>query len=103
MVEHCDKPIAQIAFAYVGDTRNNVSNSLLVGGAFWVWMCVCVGPKELWPADESSRIVPTTSRSTAPMTITDDPQAAVEGVDFIHTDVWVSMGEPKQVGRSGST
>ena len=56
------------------------------------------GPRQLWPADEYSRIARDLEQKYgAKLTITDDPHAAVEGVDFIHTDVWVSMGEPKEV------
>jgi ornithine carbamoyltransferase len=58
------------------------------------------GPKSLWPSDEYTKIArELEARYGAKLTITDDPKAAVDGVDFIHTDVWVSMGEPKEVWK----
>jgi len=58
------------------------------------------GPKSLWPADEYQRIARNLeAKYGAKLTITDDPRAAVKGVDFVHTDVWVSMGEPKDVWK----
>jgi len=100
MREHTDKPIENITFAYVGDTRSNMGHSLMIAGAL---MCMDVrigGPKSLWPADEYQKIARgLEARYGAKLTITDDPRAAVKGVDFIHTDVWVSMGEPKEVWK----
>jgi ornithine carbamoyltransferase len=100
MREHSDKPIAEIRYAYVGDTRSNMGHSLLIVGCL-VGMDVRIcGPKKLWPSDEYVRIArELQERSGAKLAITDDPQEAVKGVDFIHTDVWVSMGEPKEVWR----
>jgi ornithine carbamoyltransferase len=58
------------------------------------------GPKSLWPADEYMKIAKDLAKASgARLTVTDDPKAAVKGVDFIHTDVWVSMGEPKEVWK----
>jgi len=58
------------------------------------------GPKKLWPVDEYIAIAQRLQKqSGAKLTITDDPKQAVEGVDFVHTDVWVSMGEPKEVWK----
>ena len=98
MREHSDKPLHDISYAYVGDTRSNMGHSLMIAGCL-VGMDVRIcGPKELWPADEYVKIARNLeAMSGAKLTITDDPKAAVAGVDFIHTDVWVSMGESKEV------
>ena len=98
MREHCDKPITDIKYAYVGDTRSNMGHSLMIVGCL-VGMDVRIcGPKSLWPSEEYIKIArELQTHSGATLTITDDPKQAVAGVDFIHTDVWVSMGEPKEV------
>jgi ornithine carbamoyltransferase len=95
MTEHCAKPLHEISYAFVGDGRNNVANSLLLVGAK-LGMDVRIGaPKALWPSDEHVALCQEfAAASGARITITDDPVEAVTGVDFIHTDVWVSMGEP---------
>ncbi|WP_274584319.1 ornithine carbamoyltransferase [Neisseria leonii] len=100
MREHSGKPLNQTAYAYVGDARYNMGNSLLITGAL-LGMDVRIGaPKSLWP---SENIIATAQRlaekSGARILLTDNPQEAVNGVDFIHTDVWVSMGEPAEVWR----
>jgi len=100
MREHCDKPLADIKFAYVGDTRSNMGHSLMIAGALMGMDVRIGGPKSLWPADEYQKIARgLEAKYGAKLTITDDPRAAVKGVDFIHTDVWVSMGEPKEVWK----
>lgn len=95
MTEHCSKPMHEIAYAFVGDGRNNVANSLLLVGAK-LGMDVRIGaPRDLWPVDDLvQQCEEFAKESGARITITDDPHEAVKGVDFIHTDVWVSMGEP---------
>ena len=95
MTEHCSKPLHDIAYAYVGDGRNNMANSLLLVGAK-LGMDVRIGaPKHLWPEKEHIEMCEKfAAESGARILITEDPQEAVKGVDFIHTDVWVSMGEP---------
>lgn len=96
MVEHCDKPMEQISFAYLGDTRNNVSNSLLAGGAILGMDVRLVGPKECWPmeslVDECRGLA---KKSGARITITADAKEGVRAADYLYTDVWVSMGEPE--------
>jgi ornithine carbamoyltransferase len=100
MREYCDKPLADIKFAYVGDTRSNMGHSLMIAGALMGMDVRIGGPKSLWPADEYQKIArELEARYGAKLTITDDPRAAVKGADFIHTDVWVSMGEPKEVWK----
>ena len=95
MTEHCSKPMHDIAYAFVGDGRNNVANSLLLVGAK-LGMDVRIGaPQQLWPSDDHVAMCREfAAASGARITITDDQLEAVTGVDFIHTDVWVSMGEP---------
>jgi ornithine carbamoyltransferase len=100
MREHTDKPIEQIKYAYLGDTRNNMSHSLMIVGCLMGMDVRICGPKKLWPSDEFTCIArQLQKKSGARLTITDDVANAVKGVDFIHTDVWVSMGEPKEVWK----
>ena len=98
MIEHSGKPIQQIAFAYLGDARNNVANSLLISAALMGMDVRMVAPAQLQPEtkiiDAAHDLAAT---SGARITITDDPATGVAGVDFLYTDVWVSMGEPKEV------
>lgn len=99
MIEHSPtKPIEAISYAYIGDARFNMGRSLLVTGAL-LGMDVRIGaPKELQPPKDVQDIAYKLAKeSGARITITEDPEQAVKGVDFIHTDVWVSMGEPKEV------
>jgi ornithine carbamoyltransferase len=95
MTEHSGKTMQEIAYAFVGDGRNNVANSLLLIGSK-LGMDVRIGaPRELWPSDEHVAMCRDfAAGSGARLTITDNPTDAVHGVDFIYTDVWVSMGEP---------
>ncbi|CAA0100074.1 Ornithine carbamoyltransferase, catabolic [Starkeya nomas] len=98
MREHSDRPAHEIKYAYVGDTRSNMGHSLMIAGCLMGMDVRIAGPKKLWPSDEFVSIArDLEKRYGAKLTITDDPQVAVKGVDFIHTDVWVSMGEPKEV------
>jgi ornithine carbamoyltransferase len=100
MREYSDKPIGEISYAYVGDTRSNMGHSLMIVGALLGMDVRICGPKQLWPSDEYRAIAEAlASKSGARLMITDDAHAAVKGVDFIHTDVWVSMGEPKEVWK----
>jgi len=98
MREHSDRPVHEIKYAYVGDTRSNMGHSLMLVGCLMGMDVRICGPKVLWPADDyvaTARELE--KRYGAKLTITDDPKFAVNGVDFIHTDVWVSMGESKDV------
>ena len=98
MTEHIDKPLTQIAYCYLGDARNNMGDSLLVGGAKLGMDVRLCAPKALWPGDdlvaECRRIADDTG---ARITLTDDTAEGVDGVDYLYTDVWVSMGEDKSV------
>ncbi|MCA3554478.1 ornithine carbamoyltransferase [Aestuariivirga sp.] len=100
MRENSDKPITQISYAFLGDTRNNMGHSLMLVGCLMGMDVRICGPKALWPSDDFVSIArKLEAQYGGKLTITDDPQAAVKGVDFIHTDVWVSMGEPKDVWK----
>jgi len=100
MREHSDKPLASIKYAFMGDTRNNMGHSLMIVGCLLGMDVRLCGPKSLWPSDEYTSIARRLQcQSGARLTITDDPIEAVKDVDFIHTDVWVSMGEPKEVWK----
>ena len=100
MLEYADKPRTQIAYAYVGDAHNNMGNSLLMLGAIMGCDVRIIAPKELQNEDSVIEMAKARAAETgARLTITDDLNA-VDGVDFIHTDVWVSMGEPAEVWKS---
>ncbi|MHC8328473.1 ornithine carbamoyltransferase [Pseudomonas sp. LB1P83] len=95
MREHSDKPLHDISYAYLGDARYNMGNSLLMIGAKLGMDVRIAAPKALWPhADFIAQCKAFAEESGARITITEDPKVAVKGVDFIHTDIWVSMGEP---------
>jgi ornithine carbamoyltransferase len=100
MREHSDKPVTQIKYAYIGDTRSNMGHSLMIAGCLMGMDVRICGPESLWPTQEYQKIARgLEAQYGAKLTITDDPKAAVKDVDFIHTDVWVSMGEPKEVWK----
>jgi ornithine carbamoyltransferase len=98
MHEASGKPYDALSYAYVGDCRYNMGRSLLVMGALMGADVRLVGPTELGPPEDVVKIArDIASRTGANVTITDDVSAGTSGVDFIHTDVWVSMGEEKHV------
>ena len=98
MHEASGKPYDAIGYAFTGDCRFNMGRSLLVMGALMGSDVRLVGPAELHPPKDVVDLAHQLGEQTgARITITDDPAEAVFGVDFIHTDVWVSMGEPKDV------
>lgn len=98
MIEHCDKPLHQIKFAYLGDARNNMGNSLLVGAAKMGMDFRSAAPKSIQPDEKLVAQCREIAKETgAKILITEDAKAAVKDVDFIYTDVWVSMGEPDSV------
>lgn len=98
MTEHSPKPLRQIAFAYLGDARFNMGNSYLVTGALLGMDVRIVAPRSYWPAQEVvDRAQRLAASSGARITLTEDVAQGVAGADFVATDVWVSMGEPKEV------
>ncbi len=98
MREHSGKHDEEIAFAYLGDARNNVGNSLLVAGAMMGMDVRIVAPRQLWnDHDVIAQATAIAEKTGARITHTEDVAEGVAGVDFLYTDVWVSMGEPKEV------
>ena len=100
MMEHSDKPLREVAFAYLGDARNNMGNSLLVGAAKMGMDFRSVAPESVQP---DPRLVDTAleiaGETGAKITVTDDLDSGLAGCDFLYTDVWVSMGEPAEVWK----
>lgn len=98
MWEHTDKPLHDVSFAYLGDARNNVGNSLLIAGAMFGMDVRMVGPESLRNAPDVVKEAQRIAESTgARITLTEDLEEGVAGADFLYTDVWVSMGEPKEI------
>jgi len=98
MMEHSDKPLNKVAFCYLGDARNNMGNSLMVGAAKMGMDFRAAAPKACWPNDELVAKCKEIAKETgAKITLTENVDEGVKGVDFLYTDVWVSMGEPDSV------
>lgn len=98
MTEHTDKPPAEIAFAYLGDARLNMGNSYLVTGALLGMDVRIVAPRAYRPSDGILALAREAAASSgARLTLTEDIAEGVAGADFVATDVWVSMGEAKEV------
>ena len=96
MIEHCDKPLSEISFCYLGDARNNMGNSLMVGAAKLGMDIRLAAPEACWPESDLVDICREEAKSSgARITITENVDEAVAGCDFLYTDVWVSMGEPE--------
>jgi ornithine carbamoyltransferase len=98
MHEASHKPYDALTYAFVGDCRFNMGRSLLVTGALMGSDVRLAGPADLHPPKDVADLAEDIAgRTGARITITEDPAQAVSGADFIHTDVWVSMGEAKDV------
>ena len=98
MMEHSDKHLNQIAYCYLGDARNNMGNSLMVTGCKLGMDVRLCAPKALWPEDSLVKTCKQIAKETgARLTITESVEEGVKGVDYLYTDVWVSMGEAKEV------
>ena len=98
MKEHSDKPLSQIKFCYLGDARNNMGNSLMVGAAKLGMDFRSAAPKQCQPsADLQEQCHQIANVTGAKITITENVEEAVKDCDFLYTDVWVSMGEPEDV------
>lgn len=98
MMEHSDKLLNKISYCYLGDARNNMGNSLLVGGAIMGMDVRLCAPKENLPNEELVKQCRSIAeKSGAKITLTSDVEEGVKGADFLYTDVWVSMGEPAEV------
>ncbi len=98
MTEHGGKPLGEMSLAYLGDARNNMGHSLLIGSAKMGIDFRAVAPASLQPHEDLVRQAREIAAATgARITITDDVAGGVAGCDFLYTDVWVSMGEPESV------
>jgi len=95
MRDHAGKPLDQVGYCYLGDARNNTANSLLVTGALLGMDVRIAAPEDLWPSSDVQAIARgLAAQSGARVHIGADVGGGVDGVDFLYTDVWVSMGEP---------
>jgi ornithine carbamoyltransferase len=98
MTESSEKHLSEISYCYLGDARNNMGNSLMVGGAKLGMDVRLCAPQGLWPTDDLVKTCREIAEQTgARLTLTEDVDEGVAGVDFLYTDVWVSMGEEKSV------
>jgi ornithine carbamoyltransferase len=98
MMEHLDKPLNQMKFCYLGDARNNMGNSLMVGAAKMGMDFRAAAPASVQPdAALVKKCRDIAADTGAQITLSEDVAEAVKDVDFLYTDVWVSMGEPKEV------
>lgn len=97
MQENCGLPLRRITFAFVGDARSNMANSLMVGAAKMGMKFIAVAPKALWPNEALVNLCNETARLTgSEISLSEDLEEGVKECDFIYTDVWVSMGEPRE-------
>lgn len=100
MMEHVDKPLHQVTYAYMGDARYNMGNSLMVGGAKMGMDVRIIAPRGLQPDPQLVKKCEEIAVMTgAKVTVTDNVEEGVKGCDFLYTDVWVSMGEPQEVWK----
>jgi ornithine carbamoyltransferase len=98
MMEHSYKNLPEIAYCYLGDARNNMGNSLMVGGCKLGMDVRLCAPRDLWPDEELVEHCRAIAKETgARLTLTESVEEGVKGVDYLYTDVWVSMGEPDSV------
>lgn len=97
MTEHSDKSLREIAYVYLGDAQNNMGDSLLIGGAKMGMDVRLCAPQECWPDEAVQADAQAIAHETgARIMVSDDVAKAVNGVDFVYTDVWLSMGEPEE-------
>jgi len=100
MIEHSNKPLSQVTFAYLGDARNNMGNSLLIGAAKMGMDFRSVAPKSVQPDENLHKeAIKIAKKTGAKISVTDNLEKGVKGCDFLCTDVWVSMGEPETVWK----
>jgi ornithine carbamoyltransferase len=98
MIEHSGKPASELTYCFLGDGRFNMGRSLLAMGAAMGSNVRICAPKELWPDQDVRDLADLRADQTgAKITLTEDTAEGLDGADFVHTDVWVSMGEPKEV------
>ncbi len=100
MMEHSNKPLSQLTFAYLGDARNNMGNSLLIGAAKMGMDFRSIAPNSVQPNENLIKEAKKISEKTgSKILVTDDLKEGVKDCDFLCTDVWVSMGEPDKVWK----
>ena len=97
--EHVAKPLNKVKVVYVGDTRNNMSYAWMYGAAKMGMHYVALGPKELWPDENSLTEIRQVAAKSGAIIEVSDQLASVKGADVIYTDVWVSMGEEDQMEK----
>jgi len=98
MQEHVHKPLASVSFCFLGDSGNNMGNTLMMGAAKMGMDVRLAGPKTCWPHQDIIDASHAVAKETgARITVTEDAKAAVYGCDFLYTDVWVSMGQPAEL------
>jgi ornithine carbamoyltransferase len=98
MREYIQQPWHDFSYAYVGDARSNMGNSLMIAGCLMGMDVRIAAPRNLWPDDKLIEFARKLEKQEkGKLTLTEDPREAVQGAQFIHTDVWVSMGEPDEV------
>lgn len=97
MEEHSKKKLNKLSFCFLGDARNNMGNSLMVGGVKMGMDVRLCAPKENWPEEELVKKCKAIAKETgAKITLTEKVEEGVNGVDFLYTDVWLSLGEPAE-------
>jgi ornithine carbamoyltransferase len=97
MREYMPQPWHDFHYAFVGDARSNMGHSLMIAGCLMGMDVRIAAPRQLWPGEEMLAYARELEKSNkGRLTLTEDPAEAVKGVQFIHTDVWVSMGEPEE-------
>jgi len=98
MLEHSGKPLEETSWAFIGDVRNNMGNSNLISAAMVGADIRLIAPTQLQTTDEvRAQAEAIAAKTGARITITDDIAEGVKGADFLHTDVWLSLGEPKEL------
>jgi ornithine carbamoyltransferase len=101
MIEHSGKRPHELSYCFMGDGRFNMGRSLLVTGAIMGADVRICAPEALWPDKDVQDVAhERAEESGARITLTADPAEALPGADFVHTDVWVSMGEPDDVWKT---
>lgn len=96
MREHHHKPLADIAYCFMGDAGNNMGDSLLIGGAKMGMDVRLCAPKDYWPQDDTTNYAREVAEATgARITLTEEVEEGIASTDFVYTDVWLSMGEPE--------
>jgi ornithine carbamoyltransferase len=100
MQEHSHKPLSQVSYCFLGDSGNNMGNSLMIGAAKMGMDVRLAGPKDCWPHQEMIETAQAIAQETgAKITVTEDAREAVRGCDFLYTDVWVSMGQSTELWK----